>query len=67
MRDRRLLRDGPENFYQFDQWRMPLEHLALQRPVFVIVDRPDTGDLVLVASSCPSLCTRQPSARRTGH
>ena len=31
---------GPENFYQFEQWRLPLEHLALQRPVFVIVDRP---------------------------
>jgi len=44
---------GPENFYQFDQWRLPLEHLALQRPVFVIVDRPDTGDLVLRASSLP--------------
>ena len=44
---------GPENFYQFEQWRLPLEHLALQRPVFVIVDRPDTGDLVLQASSLP--------------
>ena len=42
---------GPENFYQFEQWRLPLEHLALQRPVFVIVDRPDTGDLVLQTSS----------------
>jgi hypothetical protein len=44
---------GPENFYQFDQWRLPLEHLALQRPVFVIVDRPDTGDLVLRSSALP--------------
>jgi hypothetical protein len=44
---------GPENFYQFEQWRLPLEHLALQRPVFVIVDRPDTGDLVLRTSSLP--------------
>ena len=44
---------GPENFYQFEQWRLPLEHLALQRPVFVIVDRPDTGKLVLQASSLP--------------
>jgi hypothetical protein len=44
---------GPENFYQFEQWRLPLEHLALQRPVFVIVDRPDTGDLVLQASRLP--------------
>src|SRR5512133_1940049 len=44
---------GPENFYQFEQWRLPLKHLALQRPVFVIVDRPDTGNLVLRASSLP--------------
>jgi hypothetical protein len=44
---------GPENFYQFEQWRLPLEHLALQRPVLVIVDRPDTGNLVLQASSLP--------------
>jgi len=44
---------GTENFYQFEQWRLPLEHLALQRPVFVIVDRPDTGDLVLNTSSLP--------------
>jgi hypothetical protein len=44
---------GPENFYQFEQWRLPLEHLALQRPVFVIVDRPDTGDLVLRGTSLP--------------
>jgi hypothetical protein len=44
---------GPENLYQFEQWRLSLEHLALQRPVFVIVDRPDTGDLVLETSSLP--------------
>jgi CDP-glycerol:poly(glycerophosphate) glycerophosphotransferase len=44
---------GPENFYQFEQWRLPLEHLALQRPVLVIVDRPDTGDLVLRGTSLP--------------
>jgi hypothetical protein len=44
---------GPENFYQFEQWRLPLEHLALQRPLFVIVDRPDTGDLVLRTSRLP--------------
>jgi hypothetical protein len=43
----------PENFYQFEQWRLPLEHLALQHPVFVIVDRPDAGDLVLQTSSLP--------------
>jgi hypothetical protein len=44
---------GTENLYQFEQWRLPLEHLALQRPVFVIVDRADTGDLVLNTSSLP--------------
>jgi CDP-Glycerol:Poly(glycerophosphate) glycerophosphotransferase len=44
---------GPENLYQFEQWRLPLEHLALQRPVLVIVDRPDTGELVLQTSSLP--------------
>jgi hypothetical protein len=44
---------GPENFYQFEQWRLPLEHLELQRPVFVIFDRPDTGDLVLQSSNLP--------------
>jgi CDP-Glycerol:Poly(glycerophosphate) glycerophosphotransferase len=49
---------GPENFYQFEQWRLPLEHLALQRPVFVIVDRPDTGDLVLQTSSLPMAFAR---------
>jgi hypothetical protein len=44
---------GPENLYQLEQWRQPLEHLAEHRPVFVIVDRPDTGDLVLQASGLP--------------
>ena len=39
---------GPENAYQFEQWRRPLEALATRRPVLVIVDRPDTGRLVLV-------------------
>ena len=44
---------GPDNLYQFEQWRRPLERLAEDRAVFVIVDRPDTGDLVLAASSLP--------------
>ena len=44
---------GPENFYQFEQWRLPLEHLAQQRLLFVIVDRPDTGELVLRSSGLP--------------
>jgi hypothetical protein len=53
---------GPENFYQFEQWRLPLEHLAKQRPVFVIVDRPDTGDLVLGTSSLPVAFARGSAA-----
>jgi hypothetical protein len=53
---------GPENFYQFEQWRLPLEHLASQRPVFVIVDRPDTGDLVLRTSSLPVAFARGSAA-----
>ena len=44
---------GPENLYQFEQWRRPLEQLAERTPVFVIVDRPDTGDLILSTSSLP--------------
>jgi hypothetical protein len=44
---------GPENLYQLEQWRLPLEHLAEQRPLFVIVDRPDTGDLVLRGTGLP--------------
>ena len=43
---------GPDNLYQFEQWRRPLERLAEDRPVFVIVDRPDTGELVLPAAAC---------------
>jgi hypothetical protein len=53
---------GPENFYQFEQWRLPLEHLAQQRPVFVIVDRPDTGELVLHSSSLPLAFARSSGA-----
>ena len=46
-------RSGPENAYQFEQWRLPLEALAMRRPVVVIVDRPDTGRLVLATSTLP--------------
>ena len=53
---------GPENSYQFEQWRLPLEHLATQRPVFVIVDRPDTGDVVLGTSSLPVAFARGSAA-----
>ena len=49
---------GPENFYQFDSWRRPLEHLAERRPVVVIVDRPDTGRVVRAASTLPVVFAR---------
>jgi hypothetical protein len=42
-----------ENMYQFELWRRPLERLAASRPVFVIVDRPDTGQQVLASSALP--------------
>jgi CDP-Glycerol:Poly(glycerophosphate) glycerophosphotransferase len=44
---------GPENLFQLEQWRRPLEHLARTRPTFVVVDRPDTGEAVLDRSSLP--------------
>lgn len=53
---------GPENAYQFDQWRRPLEALAARRPVVVIVDRPDTGRLVLARSSLPVAFARASGA-----
>jgi hypothetical protein len=48
-----FLATGPENAYQFEQWRRPLEALSARRPVVVVVDRPDTGRLVLTSSSLP--------------
>jgi hypothetical protein len=53
---------GPENLYQFEQWRLPLEHLAQQHPVFMIVDRPDTGDRVLQTSRLPVAFVRGSAA-----
>jgi hypothetical protein len=53
---------GPENFYQFEQWRLPLEHLAQQHPVFVIVDRPDTGDRLLQTTRLPVAFARGSAA-----
>jgi hypothetical protein len=50
---------GPENLYQFEQWRPPLERLAERRPVFVIVDRPDTGERVLRTSTLPVAFARR--------
>jgi len=44
---------GPENLFQLEQWRRPLEHLARTRPVFVVVDQPDTGAALLERSTLP--------------
>ena len=43
----------PSNLFQLEQWRLPLERLAQTRPVFVVVDRPDTGHEVLRRSTLP--------------
>ncbi len=53
---------GPENLYQFDQWRRPLEELAGQRPVVVVVDRPDTGAEILRRSALPVTLARGSAA-----
>jgi len=53
---------GPENAYQFEQWRRPLERLAASQPVFVIVDRPDTGELVRRTSTLPVAFARGSAA-----
>ncbi len=43
----------PANLFQLEQWRRPLERLASTRPVFVIVDRPDTGAALLQRTTLP--------------
>jgi hypothetical protein len=43
----------PSNLYQFEQWRRPLEELAGQLGVYVIVDRPDTGAAIQTSSQLP--------------
>lgn len=53
---------GPENLYQFDQWRRPLEELAEHRPVVVVVDRPDTGAEILRRSRLPVTLARGSAA-----
>jgi hypothetical protein len=44
---------GPENLFQLEQWRRPLEHLASTRPTFVVVDQPDTGAALVERSTLP--------------
>jgi hypothetical protein len=44
---------GPENGYQLEQWRLPLESLARRRGVFLIVDRADTGRYLLETFNLP--------------
>ena len=53
---------GPENLYQLEQWRPVLEELARQRPVFVVVDRPDTGEAVLARTALPVAFARGSAA-----
>src|SRR5512133_4354991 len=53
---------GPENFYQFEQWRRPLERLAERQPIFVITDRADTGDALLASTSLPLAFARGSAA-----
>ena len=43
----------PANLFQFEQWRRPLERLAASQPVFVVVDRPDTGAALLERTRLP--------------
>lgn len=56
---------GPENLYQFEQWRLPLEELARVRPVVVVVDRADTGRAVLRRSRLPVTLARGSAALET--
>ncbi|MFP5282758.1 MAG: hypothetical protein ACLGIF_04835, partial [Actinomycetes bacterium] len=49
---------GPDNLYQFEQWRRPLEAYARTRPVAVVTDRPDTGRHLLAASGLPVVFAR---------
>jgi len=44
---------GPQNLFQLEQWRRPLEHLARTQPTFVVVDEPDTGAALLRTSTLP--------------
>ncbi len=53
---------GPENLYQFAQWRPVLEELAAHRPVLVVVDRPDTGEAVLATTDLPVAFARGSAA-----
>jgi hypothetical protein len=53
---------GPENLYQLEQWRPVLEELARQRPVFVVVDRPDTGEAILARTDLPVAFARGSAA-----
>ena len=53
---------GPEDFHQFELWRRPMERLSETRPVFVIVDRADTGDHVLASTTIPVAFARGSAA-----
>jgi len=49
---------GPENLYQFEQWRRPLEAYASTRPVVVVTDRADTGRRLLARTALPVVFAR---------
>lgn len=52
----------PDNIYQFEQWRRPLEQLAATPGlpgVGVVVHRADTGDAVLARTSLPVVLAAQ--------
>ncbi|HYP43873.1 MAG TPA: CDP-glycerol glycerophosphotransferase family protein [Propionibacteriaceae bacterium] len=53
---------GPDNAYQFEQWRLPLEELAGRIGVFVVVDRPDTGRLLQQVTTLPIAFARGSAA-----
>jgi hypothetical protein len=57
----------PQNAYQLEQWRRPLEALAAgsradRRGVFVVVDRPDTGRRLLETFRLPVAFARGSAA-----
>lgn len=54
---------GPENLYQFEQWRRPLEaYAASTRPVFLVVDRADTGSQLRGSTALPVVFARGSAA-----
>ena len=55
----------PQNAYQLEQWRRPLEALTSQRGVFLVVERPDTGRRLRQTFRLPVAFARGSSALET--